>query len=232
MKKVLTITLLVLLTLGLFVSCNADAIEKLFPPASTTYTVTYNANGATSGTAPANQTKKQNEVLTLAANSGNLAKSVYRFTGWNTASDGTGTHYDAGATYTENAELTLYAEWAQYTTIAEVLSTVDGGFPFSDVQTEPSDNAWVADVKDSKKCYAYTAKSGIYTALLLRIPAVDYTFLLTTTEVTSGENCYTASHSYGTLTFNMKDGVLTSFEFTHVEDKKDTFDGTYTAPTN
>lgn len=32
MKKIITITLLVLLTVGLFVSCNADAVESIFPP--------------------------------------------------------------------------------------------------------------------------------------------------------------------------------------------------------
>ena len=204
-------------------------------PSPTEYTITYDANGATSGTAPAAQTKIQDEDLTLAANTGNLANSVYRFAGWNTASDGTGTHYDAGATYKENAELTLYAEWAEHKTIAEVLSTVDGGFPFSDDQTKPSDNAWVADVKDKKKCYAYTVKSGSSTALLLRIPAEgevrgDFTYLLTTTEVTTGENYYTAPYPYGTVTFNRKDGILTGFTCTHKEGKLEKFDGTYAAP--
>lgn len=42
---------------------------------SASYTVTYNAGDATSGTAPASQTKTQNVVLTLRSNSGNLAKS-------------------------------------------------------------------------------------------------------------------------------------------------------------
>ena len=199
------------------------------------YTITYDANGATSGTVPAAQTKIQDEDLTLAANTGNLAKSVYRFAGWNTASDGTGTHYDAGATYTENVEKTLYAEWAEHKTIADVLATVDGGFPSSDDQTKPSDNSWVADVKDNKKCYAYTASSGSSTALLLRIPTEgeikgDCAFLSTTTEVTTGENYYTAPYPYGTVTFNMKDGILTGFTCTHKEGKLEDFDGTYSAP--
>ncbi len=75
------------------------------------YTVSYDANGATSGTAPASQTKTHGIDLTLATNSGNLAKTGYNFSGWNTAADGSGTHYAEGATYSTNANLSLYAEW-------------------------------------------------------------------------------------------------------------------------
>jgi uncharacterized repeat protein (TIGR02543 family) len=61
--------------------------------------VSYNANGATSGTVPAAQTKTQDVPLTLRANSGNLARPGYTFVGWNTAADGTGDSYAAGASY-------------------------------------------------------------------------------------------------------------------------------------
>jgi uncharacterized repeat protein (TIGR02543 family) len=73
--------------------------------------VTYDANGADSGTAPAAQTKTQGVDLTLAANTGNLAKTGHTFAGWNTAADGSGTDYAKGATYTADAALTLYAKW-------------------------------------------------------------------------------------------------------------------------
>ncbi len=76
-----------------------------------TYAVTYAANGSTSGTAPTSQTKTQGINITLATNSGNLAKTGYTFVGWNTAADGSGTNYAAGASYTTNAALTLYARW-------------------------------------------------------------------------------------------------------------------------
>ena len=76
-----------------------------------TYPVTYNGNGNTSGTVPADQTKIYDVALTLATNTGSLARTGYTFNGWNTATDGNGTHYDEGATYTDNAALTLYAEW-------------------------------------------------------------------------------------------------------------------------
>jgi hypothetical protein len=76
-----------------------------------TYTVTYNANGATGGTVPADQTKTYGVALTLATNTGSLVKTNYTFNGWNTQADGLGAHYAAGGTYTVNAAVTLYAEW-------------------------------------------------------------------------------------------------------------------------
>lgn len=38
-------------------------------------------------------------------------RTDYNFLGWNTKADGTGTNYAAGANYTSNATLTLYAKW-------------------------------------------------------------------------------------------------------------------------
>jgi uncharacterized repeat protein (TIGR02543 family) len=77
-----------------------------------TYAVNYNANSATSGTTPTNQTKTYGVNLTLQTNSGNLARTGYSFAGWNTAAAGTGTDYAPGATYSANAAVTLYAKWA------------------------------------------------------------------------------------------------------------------------
>ena len=74
----------------------------------TKYTVTYNANGG-SGNAPAAQSKQEGDNLTLSNST--LIRSGFAHTGWNTNSDGTGTHYDKDSTYSENADVTLYAEW-------------------------------------------------------------------------------------------------------------------------
>lgn len=124
-------------------------------------------------------------------------------------------------------------------TVADVLAYVDGGFPDSSSQTTIPDNAWVADVPNSKKCYAYTTKSGSTIALMLRIPKVDeqdkgnYTALLTSLDVTKGNNCYTVTYSngFGKLTFNMAENILTSINYEHIKDGGKPFDGTYTAPT-
>lgn len=76
-------------------------------PAKQSWTITYNANG---GTGSDSAKKWYNENLTLSNGSGFL-RPHYTQTGWNTAADGTGTHYNLGATYTANAGATLYAEW-------------------------------------------------------------------------------------------------------------------------
>lgn len=80
-----------------------------------TYSVTYSGNGNTSGTAPDSQTKTHGVSLTLRTNTGSLAKTGFNFGGWNTATDGSGTDYAEGASYTGNAALTLYAKWTSNT---------------------------------------------------------------------------------------------------------------------
>ncbi|MFM1785073.1 MAG: hypothetical protein RLZZ108_97 [Actinomycetota bacterium] len=97
----------------------APQVEFTFPVTSqqvTNYTLTYDANNGT-GTVPTAQTGNGN--ITLAANSGNLARSGYTFGGWNTQADGNGTNYNTGATYNLTANVTLYAKWtanqAQFT---------------------------------------------------------------------------------------------------------------------
>ncbi|TVR46100.1 MAG: hypothetical protein EA402_03140 [Planctomycetota bacterium] len=81
----------------------------------TTYTVTYNANGATSGSAPVDQTKIFGIALSLAGNSGNLQRTGYTLVGWNTAADGSGEELAFSAIYTDNEDLELYAHWVANT---------------------------------------------------------------------------------------------------------------------
>jgi uncharacterized repeat protein (TIGR02543 family) len=76
------------------------------------YIVTYNANGANSGSVPSNQTKPHGVELPLST-SGNLVRKGYTFDGWNTASDGSGKSYAPGSLYTVNANVTLYAKWTK-----------------------------------------------------------------------------------------------------------------------
>ena len=58
---------------------------------------------------PSNQTKQHNVNLTLSNNTPTADK--LKFNGWNTKSDGTGTNYSKGGTYSTNANVTLYAKW-------------------------------------------------------------------------------------------------------------------------
>jgi len=77
------------------------------------YNVTYNANSGTG--APDAQEKLENIDLVLSSTV--PTRDGYAFIGWNTAADGSGDSYAAGATYTANAGATLYAQWAEIFTV-------------------------------------------------------------------------------------------------------------------
>ena len=71
-----------------------------------TYTITYSANGGTG--APSAQTKWYDETLTLSSTK--PTRKLHTFKGWATSPTGV-VVYNAGATYTSNASITLYAVW-------------------------------------------------------------------------------------------------------------------------
>lgn len=83
----------------------------LGPLVETYYSLTIDANGSTSGAAP-DVSSHPAGAITLPTNTGNLSKTNYTLTGWNTLANGSGTHYALGGAYTmpEN-NVTLYAEW-------------------------------------------------------------------------------------------------------------------------
>lgn len=76
------------------------------------YTVTYDGNGASSGSAPAGGSYVYNSGITIPGNTGGLVKTGHTFAGWNTAANGGGTDFLAGSTHTIGAaDVTLYAQW-------------------------------------------------------------------------------------------------------------------------
>ena len=92
------------------VNGNATLYAKWIGNAAPQYTVIFNANGATSGSAPVSQTVSSGSSITL-PNGNTLSKTGYTFSGWNTNYSGTGTNYAAGDSYTVNNAVTLYARW-------------------------------------------------------------------------------------------------------------------------
>ncbi|MDR0888912.1 MAG: InlB B-repeat-containing protein, partial [Coriobacteriales bacterium] len=76
------------------------------------YGVTYDVNGG-SGTAPTDSgTYRSGASVTVASDSG-LSRTGYTVSGWNTASDGSGSSYagSGSATLDISADTTLYAQW-------------------------------------------------------------------------------------------------------------------------
>jgi uncharacterized protein (TIGR02145 family)/uncharacterized repeat protein (TIGR02543 family) len=79
-----------------------------------TFTVSYNGNGNSSGSVPVDPNKYTAAAsVTVRENSGLMVKNGYTFTGWNTAADGSGTFYPAGAKFTTGtSDVILYAQYA------------------------------------------------------------------------------------------------------------------------
>jgi hypothetical protein len=78
-----------------------------------TYTVTYDANGATGGIVPVDSTTyEETQMVTVIGNTGSLVKDHFAFAGWNTAADGSGTNYAPGQQFQMgSANVTLYVKW-------------------------------------------------------------------------------------------------------------------------
>jgi len=82
--------------------------------AAGTLSVSYDGNGATSGTAPVDAASYDaDQTVTVLGNTGGLAYPGYQFVGWQTEADGSGTTYAPGATFIHgSASVTLHALWA------------------------------------------------------------------------------------------------------------------------
>lgn len=85
----------------------------------TNYAVTYYANGGSG--APSSQTKWYGESLTLSSTK--PTRTNYTFKGWATSASGS-VAYAAGATYTGNATLNLYAVWERSYTVPTAVSSL------------------------------------------------------------------------------------------------------------
>ncbi len=97
----------------------ADSAATLYAVwKANTYTIKYNANGGSG--APANQTKIHGVALTLSSTK--PTRTNYTFKGWGTSATATAVTYAAGASYTSNAAITLYAIW----TLSYVKPTITG----------------------------------------------------------------------------------------------------------
>lgn len=113
---------------------------------SITYKVTYNANGGELGTMQTNITNNINGT-NLSANG--FTREGYKFIGWNTNSDGTGTSItdkkSISSLATDNGSITLYAQWEA-------------------LDTEPPTINNQSVIKGA--CYYPDAKDGTYTNIV------------------------------------------------------------------
>ncbi len=94
-------------------SITMDGNKNVTANFALTYTVTYNGNGNTGGSAPTDGNAYQAGAdVTVLGNTGALVKTGYMFKDWNTAADGNGTSYAPGANFfMPGANVMLYAQW-------------------------------------------------------------------------------------------------------------------------
>lgn len=99
-------------------------------PQAIQYTLTYNANGSTSGTTPSAVVVDGGSRITL-NNGVSLSRDGYTFTGWNTDANGAGTDYPAESNYVINSNVTLYAKWQAVTNSSNIMKITIGSTTFS-----------------------------------------------------------------------------------------------------
>ena len=137
-KQRLYFVILAVIVNALFLGCEglaelAHGPKPEAPPVNyaTNHTVTFNANGG-NGTAPSSQTVSSGSSIVLPSGGG-LSRSGYTFSGWNANASGTGMNHGAGSPYTVTGNVTLYAQWADASTVWTVRFETNGGGPVGDV---------------------------------------------------------------------------------------------------
>lgn len=99
-------------------------------PAKSSYTISYNANGGSG--APSAQTKWYGTAITLSSTK--PTRTGYAFQGWATSASGS-VAYAAGASYTANANVTLYAVWKANTYTVKYNANGGSGAPGNQTKT-------------------------------------------------------------------------------------------------
>ena len=123
------------------------------------HSVNYNANGGSG--APSTQTKYYNQTLTLSTTK--PTKTGYTFKGWGTSSTATTVAYAAGASYTKNAKLNLYAIWTANT--YKITYNANGGSGAPSAQTKTyGTNLTLSTTKPTRTGYTFLGWSTSSTA--------------------------------------------------------------------
>ena len=114
-----------------------------------THTITFDANGG-SGTMDS-QTVSGTEKI----KANTFTRKGYKFTGWNTKADESGTAYTDTSNITPDSDMTLYAQWKFVPVIVKVPKAVKyEGMPTGDVDKNESYDIIV----DSSNLYTVTVK--------------------------------------------------------------------------
>lgn len=188
------------------------------------YTIKYNANGGSG--APSSQTKTYGKTLTL--RSGTPTRTGYTFTKWNTASDGSGTSYSAGGSYTANKSITLYAQWKANT--YTVSYNANGGENAPAAQTKTYGTALkLSTTVPNRDGYEFVGWATTSTGSVSYLAGASYTNNASVTLYAVWELVTTASNFYIQPNINIGDSVTISIGSTDSTNKHTitaTFNGT------
>ena len=155
-------------------------------PALASYSVSYNANGGTG--APGSQTKYYGRTLTLSSTK--PTRTGYTFKGWATSSDGS-VAYAAGASYTSNSSVTLYAIWEEHCLTVNYYSN------YADYCTLKGDAVSVSSNSNTKVLTGYYYYDTQYSDGLADAQNENYLYLSRTGYTQTGK--WGTSTSGGTL---------------------------------
>ncbi len=189
-----------------------------------TFTVTYDGNGQTGGTAPVDGTAYAFNTPVTVASPGSLVKTGYTFVGWNTAANGSGTAYAVGGTFNIVASTTLYAQWTiisypisvtagsngSISPIGPVLVNYGGSQAFT---IAPDMHYHIADVLIDGISNAGAVSSGTYTFTNVMTPhSIEATFAINTYTLTyaAGAGGSIMGTSPQTVDYNTSGSLVTA----------------------
>ena len=155
-----------------------------------TYTVTYNANGGSG--APGNQTKTYGQTLVLSSTK--PTRTNYNFKGWGTSASATTVAYSAGANYTANAAITLYAIWELAYTKPRITNL--------SITRVNSSNAEADDGTNAKVTFKWACDKTVSSIVIK--------WKLTTTSTYSNSYTVSASGTSGTVTQTVGSNALST----------------------
>ena len=161
-----------------------------------TYTVTYNANGATSGSVPtdANSPYANGATVTVLGNTGSLAKTGHTFNNWNTLANGSGNPYSAGNTFTISSNTTLFAQWTVNTHTITLSGTTTHGTVGGFTNPVAYGTEVTLTYTTLEEYYAtYTSSDVTITDGVFTMPDTDVTITVTENELPK----YTITYSDG-----------------------------------
>lgn len=145
---------------------------------SLTYNMNVPAGAFSSGSAPTAGDVFVNGYQVTLAGEGTMKVQGYKFAGWNTAKNGSGTNYNAGSKYTMgNSNVTLYAKWTKKS--CRVTFNGNGGTPASqaitgDVGTRLTNlNGYQAPTRAGYKFEGWSTKKDDPNTIISDVPDAE-----------------------------------------------------------